>query len=84
MAAAHGIGIAGSNSDVSMTNYPAVPYSANDFNQNCHINSYNDAVEVRNCRLSGLPDLNQKNEWVQNKIVDFLNQLIDLGVGEKF
>lgn len=82
MAAVHGTGIGGSQADAHSTNYPAVPYSAQDFNENCLINSYGDAVEVRNCRLSGLPDLNQKNQWVRSKIIDFLNTLIDLGVGE--
>jgi alpha-amylase len=83
MAAVQGNGIAGSPSDVPMTNYPAVPYSANDFNKNCYINSYLNAAEVRNCRLNGMPDLNQKTVWVRKKIVDFMNSLIDLGIGKK-
>jgi alpha-amylase len=41
-------------------------YSANDFtprsscpSSNGDINNYGNAIEVRNCKLSGMPDLNQ-------------------------
>lgn len=83
MAAIQGTGIAGSSVNVPNTSYPAVPYSSLDFNEDCNINSYEDPVQVRNCRLNGLPDLNSRLEWVQDKIIDFMNNLIDLGIGEK-
>jgi len=35
---------------------------------------------VRNCELVGLHDLNQGVEHVRQKIVEFLNLLIDIGV----
>ncbi|XP_018355262.1 PREDICTED: alpha-amylase 1-like [Trachymyrmex septentrionalis] len=61
--------------------YPAVPYSSNDFNHpTCTVQNYNNATEVRNCELSGLHDLNQSNLHVRDRIVQFLNTLIDLGV----
>jgi alpha-amylase len=84
MAYTHGYGTAGSQSITPMLSYPAVPYSRIDFNDACNINNYNDNVQVRNCLLSGLPDLNQGVEWVRGKIAEYMNHLIDLGVGEIF
>lgn len=60
--------------------YPEVPYTPTDFNEQCEIENYQNALQVRNCRLVGLPDLNQSQENVRNKIVEFLNKLIDFGV----
>ncbi|KAK9871279.1 hypothetical protein WA026_011549 [Henosepilachna vigintioctopunctata] len=50
------------------------------FHKPCSINNYNDANEVRGCELVGLKDLDQGQEYVRGKIVEFLNRLIDLGV----
>jgi len=44
------------------------------------IENYDDIYQVRNCRLVGLPNLWIGKEWVTQKIVDYLNHLIDLGV----
>lgn len=82
MAAVQGFGSSGSVSSVNTLSFPAVPYSAQDFNKACGIENYNDAIQVRNCQLVGLPDLNQGTEWVRTKIVEYLNHLIDLGVGK--
>ncbi|XP_046422143.1 alpha-amylase-like [Neodiprion pinetum] len=60
--------------------WPEVPYGWNDFNSVCSISSYQNAIEVRNCELSGLPDLNQGTDWVRDKIVEYMNNLIDIGV----
>ena len=67
--------------------YDGVPYSALDFHghDSCpttdlDIHNYNNEVEFRNCRLSGLRDLNQEKEWVRQKQAEFLNHLIDIGV----
>lgn len=77
---ANGRGTGGSTADIGATSFPAVPYSSLDFNPNCDIESYNNATQVRNCRLVGLPDLNHSVKWVQDKIVEYMNQLIRLGV----
>ncbi|XP_005388874.1 PREDICTED: pancreatic alpha-amylase isoform X2 [Chinchilla lanigera] len=59
--------------------FPAVPYSGWDFNDGkCKtgsggIESYNDAAQVRDCRLTGLLDLALEKDYVRTKIV------IDLG-----
>jgi hypothetical protein len=36
--------------------------------------------QIRNCELVGLHDLNQGLDSVRNKILGFLNRLIDIGV----
>lgn len=73
------LGSAGSRANLATRDYYAVPYSIEHFNPVCSIN-WNDVNTIRNCELLGLPDLNQGHEWVRQKIVDFLNHLIDLGV----
>lgn len=80
MSATPGVGTAGSASEPGPRNFPAVPYSSSDFNSGCAIENYSDAYQVRNCDLVGLPDLNQAIPWVADRIVDFMNDLISLGV----
>ena len=73
-------GTGGSKADVGKRDYPEVPYSVLDFNHPCTITDYSNQANVRNCELSGLPDLNQGKEWVRDRIVDLMNKLISLGV----
>lgn len=80
MSATIGTGTGGSTGNSAKLSFPAVPYGKNDFNPRCEIDSYNDTNQVRNCWLVGLPDLNQGTNHVRDKIVEFLNHLIDLGV----
>jgi alpha-amylase len=81
MAAMGGTGTGGSwGQGGESPSYPAVPFGPNDFNPRCIINNYNDPINVRNCRMLDMPDLNQGSEYVRGKIVEFLNRLIDLGV----
>lgn len=74
------IGTAGSWADPMTRNYPAVPYVVDDFHPPCTIVDYQDPVQVRNCELVGLHDLNQTVDLVRLKVVDFLNDLISKGV----
>lgn len=74
------MGLDHSTADPPKLQYPAVPYQASDFNEFCFVENATNAFEVRNCRLAGLPDLKQEQPTVQEKIVAFLNELIDLGV----
>lgn len=53
------IGIDGSAANPQTKNYPAVPYNKTHFHDDCAINNYNDASNVRNCELVSLRDLNQ-------------------------
>ncbi|XP_062536174.1 alpha-amylase 2-like [Armigeres subalbatus] len=73
-------GTGGSTGNAGAMQFPAVPYERNDFHEPCSINNYNDAQQVRNCQLVGLPDLNQTTPWVRDRIVDLMNKLIDYGV----
>ena len=45
-----------------------------------NIDNYNDVDQVRNCKLVGLPDLVLSKDYVLNKIVTYMNRLIDIGV----
>lgn len=74
------IGTGGSTADVDKRHYPAIPYELEHFHHVCEINNYNNAAEVRNCELAGLPDLNQGNAHVREKIVEFMNHVITIGV----
>jgi alpha-amylase len=69
-----------SSADPSKLQYPAVPYQADEFNEFCIVENYTNAFEIRNCRIIGLPDLNQGKDSVRDKIVEFMNKLIDHGV----
>lgn len=67
-------------------NFPAVPYSKSDFNDNLcdrdiqQSDYTSNAWAVRNCRLDSLLDLNHGNPWVQQQISAYFNKVIDLGV----
>lgn len=80
MTGGDGYGTAGNRGESSNDNYPGVPYSREHFHPPCAIDNYQDAYVVRNCELVGLRDLNQTQEYVREKIVGFLNNLIDLGL----
>lgn len=79
MTAADGAGTGGTMAYASKKEFPGVPYGPNDFNSDCDID-YQDPVKVRNCPLLGMPDLNQGTEYVREKISEFMNKLIDIGV----
>lgn len=74
------IGTGGSTAEPSSRNYSAVPYRNSNFHPPCPLIDFNDAFQVRNCELVGLHDLNQTREDTRDRIVDYLNHLIDLGV----
>lgn len=82
MAAGTGIvnGTGGSRAFPTDKYYPSVPYNDSHFHRTCAINDYNNVFEVRNCELVGLPDLDQSIEYVRDRIVNFMNKLIDVGI----
>ncbi|KAK9688400.1 Alpha amylase, catalytic domain [Popillia japonica] len=73
-------GTAGSWADTYNRDYPSVPYTYLDFNPVCDITDWNDPWQLRQCMLANLNDLNQGNEYVRDRLVDFLNTLIHHGV----
>ncbi|MET7338745.1 carbohydrate-binding module family 20 domain-containing protein [Nonomuraea sp. NPDC005650] len=67
--------------------YPAVPYGYGDFHHpgdNCPtggaISDWNNESQVTSCELLSLSDLYTEKEDVRNKIANYLNDLIGLGV----
>lgn len=80
MAAAQSEMIGTAGTRATFKNYPGAGYGPEDFHRSCQIENYLDAHEVRNCELSGMPDLNHAHPYVRGKIASFMNFLIDLGV----
>lgn len=77
-----GVGIAGST--FSHYDYPGI-FQYQDFNHcnrngNDNIVNYDDRFELQYCELLDLADLATSSEYVRNKIADYLNHLLDLGV----
>ena len=65
----------------ALQSYPSVPFGSNDFHQPyCEIYDYNNPDEVRNCYLVGLNDLNGGSDYVRQKVADYINDLISIGV----
>lgn len=82
MAARHPvvIGTAGSDANPNDGAFPAVAYTQADFNEPCEMTNFTDPLEARNCELVGLRDLNQRLPLVREKIIGFLNKLVEIGV----
>lgn len=74
------LGTGGSTADTKHLYYPSVPYMSNNFHPKCEVNNYTNPENVRNCELVGLHDLDQSQEYVRNKMIDFMNAAIDAGV----
>ena len=50
---------------------------AEHYHDYCDIgNNWGDQWTVENCRLSGLPDLKQENDWVTQKLLDWIKDLV--------
>ena len=59
--------------------YPGL-YTQSDFHSPCTVTNYQDAANVQDCELFGLPDLNTGSATVRQKIADYLITLGRLGV----
>ncbi|WP_375055067.1 starch-binding protein [Zobellella sp. DQSA1] len=60
--------------------FPEVPYGPNDFNNCTDDIDYSNRWSVQNCDLVGLNDLKTSSEYVRNKIADYMNDAISMGV----
>ena len=49
---------------------------AEHYHDYCDINNWEDQWQIENCRLSGLPDLKQENEWVTQTLLDWISELV--------
>jgi len=80
--AASGFGVAGSR--FTHYDYPGI-YQYQDFHH-CgvqpgdNIRDYKNATEVWTCQLSGLADLATETEYVRQRLADYANDLLSLGV----
>ncbi|UOF00663.1 alpha-amylase [Bdellovibrio reynosensis] len=77
-----GIGFGGTR--FTHYDYPGL-YNYNDFhhcgrNGNDNIINFNDRYELQNCELVDLADLSTSSENVRNRLAQYLNHLLDLGV----
>lgn len=55
-------------------------YDPDNYHSDCTISNYNDAADVQNCGLSGLPDLDTASPYVSNTIADYFDKLAQIGV----
>ena len=60
--------------------FPEVPYSPQDFHDCTSDIDYNNRFLVQFCDLVGLNDLKTESNYVRQKIADYMNDLIGLGV----
>ncbi|CAH0383199.1 unnamed protein product [Bemisia tabaci] len=74
------LGVGGTYANAHTRKYPGLGYTAENFHKSCPMD-WDDRTAVRICELAGLQDVNQTQPYVQDKIVAFLNKLIDYGVG---
>jgi alpha-amylase len=74
-----GSGVGSSGTAHTKYNYPGL-YTQADFHAPCAVTDYTSAVNVQDCELLGLADLNTGSPTVQQKIADYLTALARMGV----
>jgi len=60
--------------------FPSVPYTASDFHCERSLNSWTDGNILNYGWLTGLTDLNTEKEYVQQRIADYITDMITMGV----
>ena len=60
--------------------FPAVPYTATDFHCERSLNSWTDGNILNYGWLTGLTDLNTEKEYVQQRIADYITDMLSMGV----
>ena len=60
--------------------FPSVPYTASDFHCERSLNSWTDGNLLNYGWLTGLTDLNTEKEYVQQRIADYITDMITMGV----
>ena len=50
--------------------------SADHYHDKCDISDWGNQWQVENCRLSDLPDLKQENEWVTEKLCEWIHDVV--------
>lgn len=59
--------------------YPAVPYGPRDFHCQRELTDYASKIDLNYGWLQGLTDLNTESEYVQQRIADYLTNLLSIG-----
>ncbi|WLD58619.1 pullulanase-type alpha-1,6-glucosidase [Salinispirillum sp. LH 10-3-1] len=81
--AGNGVGAGGpvgsGGTEWSRMNHPGL-YDVGDYHPECVISNYQNRTEVQECQLSELPDLNTSNEYVQQTLAAYIQDLVDIGV----
>ncbi len=72
-------GVGSNGTAYTKYNYPGL-YTPADFHTPCTVDNYQDAANVQDCELFGLPDLNTGKDSVRHKIAAYLIMLARLGV----
>jgi len=72
-------GVGSNGTAYTKYSYPGL-YTPNDFHAPCTVSNYQDAANVQDCELFGLPDLNTGLPSVRQKIAGYLIMLARLGV----
>jgi alpha-amylase len=72
-------GVGSNGTAYSKYSYPGL-YTSSDFHTPCTVSNYQDAANVQDCELLGLPDLNTGLPSVRQKIAAYLIVLARLGV----
>lgn len=62
-----------------MQEFPAVPWSSEDFHCERALNSWNDPLDLNAGWLTGLVDLNTERDYVRQRIADYLTDLLGIG-----
>ena len=60
--------------------FPSVPYTASDFHCERALNSWTDGNILNYGWLTGLTDLNTEKEYVQQRIADYITDMLSMGV----
>ena len=60
--------------------FPSVPYFATDFHCERSLNSWTDGNILNYGWLTGLTDLNTEKEYVQQRIADYITDMLSMGV----
>ena len=60
--------------------FPSVPYTASDFHCERPLNSWTDGNILNYGWLTGLTDLNTEKEYVQQRIADYITDMLSMGV----
>jgi len=72
-------GVGSNGTGYTKYTYPGL-YTPSDFHAPCTVSNYQDAANVQDCELFGLPDLNTGLPSVRQKIAGYLIMLARLGV----